>query len=85
VTLLTYPVSSETGLITSQNIVSQPLTRRMKTGSPCTEAQRLFITPMIYGRRCSSMWMAPSRFASLRAVWWRVYVSPLQPQAHSAM
>ena len=26
----------------TQNTVSQPLRRRMKTGSPCTDAQRLF-------------------------------------------
>jgi hypothetical protein len=30
-------VASETGIFATQKIVSHPLTRRMKTGSPCTE------------------------------------------------
>ena len=34
VTLLTHPVIRETGIIATQKSVSQPLTRRMKTGSP---------------------------------------------------
>ena len=32
------------GIITIQNTVSQPLTRRMKPGSPCTEAHNVRIT-----------------------------------------
>ncbi len=32
----TQPVANDTGIIRSQKIVSQPLMRRMNTGSPCT-------------------------------------------------
>jgi hypothetical protein len=35
------------GIMASQNIVSHPLTRRMKIGSPCTDAHRLFIVAMM--------------------------------------
>ena len=31
---------SDTGIIAIQKMVSQPLTRRMNTGSPCTEAHK---------------------------------------------
>jgi len=39
-------VISETGIITIQKIVSQPLTRRMNTGSPWIDAHRLFAVPI---------------------------------------
>ena len=35
----------ETGIIAIQNIVNQPLTRRMNTGSPWIDAHNDFITP----------------------------------------
>jgi len=35
------PVTNDTGVIGSQKIVSRLLTRRMNTGSPCTEAHEL--------------------------------------------
>jgi hypothetical protein len=46
-TRLTQPVISETGIIAIQKIVNQPFTRRMKTGSPWTEAQMLLATPIV--------------------------------------
>ena len=35
------------GIMASQITVNQPFTRRMKTGSPCTDAQRPFATPIV--------------------------------------
>jgi hypothetical protein len=37
-------VISDSGIMNSQKMVSQPLTRRMNTGSPCTEAHKLLTT-----------------------------------------
>jgi hypothetical protein len=55
VTLLIHPVAMDTGIMTIQKMVSQPFTRRMKTGSPCTDAQSdfttsLMVAPFVRGR-----------------------------------
>jgi hypothetical protein len=44
VTLEIHPVMIDTGIITTQKIVSHPLTRRMNTGSPWTEDHNDLIT-----------------------------------------
>src|SRR4051812_22028237 len=56
-TLLRSPNTIETGIIAIQKIVIQPLTRRMNTGSPWTEAQSDLIVairgsyPFVYQRK----------------------------------
>src|SRR5689334_413258 len=45
-TLSSQCASIDTGIISSQAIASQPLTRRMKTGSPCTIAHKDLTGPI---------------------------------------
>jgi hypothetical protein len=57
VTLVSQPASYAIGIMATQKIVSHPLTRRMNTGSPCTDAQRLRTTLMhaaVLGKRQES-------------------------------
>ncbi len=52
VTLVSQPASYAIVIMATQKIVSHPLTRRMNTGSPCTDAQRLrttFMTAAVLG------------------------------------
>ena len=46
VTLLSRPSPIEMGIMISQKMVNQPLTRRMKAGSPWIDAHNDFTTPM---------------------------------------
>jgi hypothetical protein len=52
VTLLSHPSEYETGIMQIQKIVIQPLTRRMNTGSPCTDDHKLrtTLTAEVFGR-----------------------------------
>lgn len=71
----------DTGIIATQKIVSHPLSRLMKTGSPCTEDHNDLIEDM--GPLCPNCWVLKLNFVTLPPL--AAFVTRMRPSAWASV